>query len=201
MSAKAPNTEQESLFDRIVEVSTALFSERGVEQTSMRMIADRLGVTKAAIYYHFDSKDSLHHHIHLQLIDAVLARIEEVASSTETPDTKVRDAVAVMLEWIAEHRDEFTILLREGSMLTAPHWRDLAAKREEFRRRVQGLIAEGVEQGVFVVDDVEVAALALLGMCNWAYTWIEAGGRLPVSAVAKQFADIYVKGISGPTHH
>jgi TetR/AcrR family transcriptional regulator, cholesterol catabolism regulator len=199
MIAKAPrNTETESLFDRIVDVSIELFSEHGVEQTSMRMIADRVGVTKAAIYYHFENKDRLHHHIHLRLIDAVLARIDELAASSEDPAAKIREVVAVMLEWIAEHRDEFTILLREGNLLNAPHWRDLATKREDFRARVQGLIAEGVEQGVFVVDDIEVAALGLLGMCNWAYTWIETNGRLPVSAVAKQFADIYINGITGP---
>jgi AcrR family transcriptional regulator len=184
-----------SLYDRIVEVATELFSEHGVEATSMRMIADRLGVTKAALYYHFESKDQLHHHIHLELIDAILERVDEIAESGDDPLTKVRDVFEVMLEWIAQHRAEFTVLLREGGNLRTSHWQDLATKRTRFRKYVEGFIAEGVEQGVFAVEDVEVATLGLLGMCNWSYTWISRDGRLSVSDIATQFADIFANGI------
>ncbi|MER6394497.1 MULTISPECIES: helix-turn-helix domain-containing protein [unclassified Kitasatospora] len=48
---------------RIVAVALELFSEQGYEQTSLREIADRLGVTKAALYYHFKTKDDIVHGI------------------------------------------------------------------------------------------------------------------------------------------
>ena len=44
---------------RIQAVALELFTEQGYEKTSLREIAERLGVTKAALYYHFKSKDEI----------------------------------------------------------------------------------------------------------------------------------------------
>ena len=45
--------------DRILAVALDLFTERGYDGTSLREIAEKLDVTKAALYYHFKSKDAL----------------------------------------------------------------------------------------------------------------------------------------------
>src|SRR6204780_2119534 len=44
---------------RIQEVALEMFAEQGYERTSLREIAERLGVTKAALYYHFKSKEDI----------------------------------------------------------------------------------------------------------------------------------------------
>jgi AcrR family transcriptional regulator len=54
MSERAGDTRE-----RIKEVALELFTEQGYEQTSLREIAERLGVTKAALYYHFKSKEEI----------------------------------------------------------------------------------------------------------------------------------------------
>ncbi len=45
--------------DRILDAALALFAEKGYEATSMREIAEQLGMTKPALYYHFDSKEDI----------------------------------------------------------------------------------------------------------------------------------------------
>jgi AcrR family transcriptional regulator len=56
---------------RIKEVALDLFTEHGYEQTSLREVAERLGVTKAALYYHFKSKDEIVHSFVEDRIDAM----------------------------------------------------------------------------------------------------------------------------------
>jgi AcrR family transcriptional regulator len=58
--------------ERIKQVAIELFTEQGYEQTSLREIAERLGVTKAALYYHFKSKEEI-----------VSAFVEERVAATE----------------------------------------------------------------------------------------------------------------------
>src|SRR5271169_3138544 len=53
--------------ERILEVSLELFNEQGYDKTSLREIAERLGVTKAALYYHFERKEDLLLELHLRL--------------------------------------------------------------------------------------------------------------------------------------
>ncbi|MFI9269478.1 TetR/AcrR family transcriptional regulator [Kitasatospora sp. NPDC052896] len=74
---------------RIIAVALDLFAEQGYEKTSLREIADRLGVTKAALYYHFKTKDDIVHGI----VDSMAAPIDEaIAWGEQHPwSPKVRD--------------------------------------------------------------------------------------------------------------
>jgi len=53
--------------ERILDVALQLFNEQGYESTSLREIADRLDVTKAALYYHFARKEDILLELHLRL--------------------------------------------------------------------------------------------------------------------------------------
>jgi AcrR family transcriptional regulator len=59
---------------RIQQVALELFTEQGYEKTSLREIAERLGVTKAALYYHFKSKDDIVH----SLVEDRIHRLDEL---------------------------------------------------------------------------------------------------------------------------
>jgi TetR/AcrR family transcriptional regulator, cholesterol catabolism regulator len=186
---------KETLRERILETATSLFGERGVTSTSMREIAEALGVTKGALYYHFENKDQLHLEIHLRLITSILEQLEEIAASEATYPERIRRVVELTLRLIAEQRDAFAVLLREGGRLESSEWVELAVKRDQFRKQLEGLIRGATDTGVFQVKDVGVATLALLGMCNWSYTWIELGGQVSVEDIARQFADIFIDGV------
>jgi hypothetical protein len=49
--------------ERILEAARVLFAARGYRATSMQAIADEVGITKAALYYHFESKDEILHQL------------------------------------------------------------------------------------------------------------------------------------------
>ena len=64
--------------DRILDVALELFKEQGYDATSLREIAERLGVTKAALYYHFKSKADLLLELHLRLHDLGSDLLDEI---------------------------------------------------------------------------------------------------------------------------
>src|SRR5580704_8878228 len=53
--------------ERILDIALELFTERGYDKTSLRDIAERLGITKAALYYHFERKQDILLELHLRL--------------------------------------------------------------------------------------------------------------------------------------
>jgi AcrR family transcriptional regulator len=81
----APRTDTRS---RVQKVALELFAEQGYEKTSLREIAERLGVTKAALYYHFRSKEDIVH----SFTDDYYARIDELIEWAKArppgPDTR-----------------------------------------------------------------------------------------------------------------
>jgi AcrR family transcriptional regulator len=70
-------------------VALELFAERGYDSTSLRQIAERLGITKAAVYYHFHSKDE----ILASVIEDFLAQLDDLVSWGQAqphgPETRV----------------------------------------------------------------------------------------------------------------
>jgi AcrR family transcriptional regulator len=60
-------TESKSTRDRILDIALDLFTDQGYDQTSLREIAERLGFTKAALYYHFASKEEIFLALHERL--------------------------------------------------------------------------------------------------------------------------------------
>src|SRR5262252_8205382 len=73
---------------RIQQVAVELFTEHGYEGTSLREIAERLGVTKAALYYHFRSKEDIIASLVEDLRRQMDALIEWVKSQPKTPETR-----------------------------------------------------------------------------------------------------------------
>src|SRR5271156_5702060 len=59
--ASGSGTPRSDTRSRVQKVALELFAEQGYEKTSLREIAERLGVTKAALYYHFKSKEDIVH--------------------------------------------------------------------------------------------------------------------------------------------
>jgi AcrR family transcriptional regulator len=75
-------TERTGTRERIKQVALELFTEHGYDQTSLREIAERLGVTKAALYYHFKSKEEI---VHAFLEDRMVATAELIAWVRDQP--------------------------------------------------------------------------------------------------------------------
>ncbi|WP_405017987.1 TetR/AcrR family transcriptional regulator [Kitasatospora sp. NBC_00070] len=97
-TTQSPRTDTRA---RIIDVALELFAEQGYEKTSLREIADRLGVTKAALYYHFKTKDDIVHGIVESMaapIDQAIAWGEGRAWSPELRDELVRRFAAGMAE-------------------------------------------------------------------------------------------------------
>ncbi|WP_433360483.1 TetR/AcrR family transcriptional regulator [Actinoplanes sp. CA-142083] len=99
MHENRPGTARE----RLLAAALDLFAEHGVSGTSLQMIADRLGVTKAAVYHQFPTKDE----IVLAVIDPALERLEPIAEHAEAQrgHTARRDTVlAGVVDLVVEYR-------------------------------------------------------------------------------------------------
>src|ERR1700690_4583547 len=86
--------------ERIQSVALELFAERGYEKTSLREIAERLGVTKAALYYHFKSKEDIVHSFtddYFTEFDALVAWAREQPRSEATRQQVLDRYVGIVL--------------------------------------------------------------------------------------------------------
>jgi AcrR family transcriptional regulator len=150
-----------------------LFSERGVDATSLREIAERIGITKAALYYHYASKDALLG----ELVDPMFAELRELGDELEgrTVDAGDEAAVRAVVERFWElclrNRQVMRVLIHNPALVAraeiAPkmlHWRErvdaVLVGSDDATDRVRAVVAlGGVQDTVIVFEGEELAAV------------------------------------------
>ncbi|MFW6205493.1 MAG: TetR/AcrR family transcriptional regulator, partial [Actinomycetota bacterium] len=115
------SAEQGSTRERILEVALDLFRRHGYEGTSIRDVAERMGLTKAAVYYHFPSKESLL----ADVLTPAMTRVRRVLAETgpvTTPEQR-RRLVTALVDVAGEVGPQVVVLLSDPAV--GSHLRDL----------------------------------------------------------------------------
>ena len=106
-TAAAVPTPRTDTRSRVQKVALELFAEQGYEKTSLREIAERLGVTKAALYYHFKSKEDIVHSFtddYFAEVDALLDWAEDQPPGDQTRRAMLERYVGLVLAGSAVFR-------------------------------------------------------------------------------------------------
>jgi AcrR family transcriptional regulator len=127
---------------RILDVALDLFTEQGYDGTSLRQIAEQLGVTKAALYYHFESKEDILMALHMRLHDFgkdALVRIgQEAPVSLALWEELLDDIVGEMLG----QRKIFLMHERNQAVLEKLHREDHDAEHEDIQNQFRRVLED-----------------------------------------------------------
>ena len=124
-------------------------------------------------------------------------RAPEDRGRQRVPAVRVRELIRFSLTSVAEYRAHVTIFYQERRYLTGDLFAEVTRKRGLVEAAFAGMIADGVTRGVFRPDvDPRIATFGLVGMCAWAYQWLNVGGPLSVDEVARQFSAMVLEGLS-----
>ena len=197
--ARRPPREQVTA--SILDAAILLFATRGYEATTMQDVAAKVGMTAPALYYYFDSKQRL-------LFDVIELNMERfagnvdamLASAPGSPTEELRTFVRTHLEFQLERVDRARIynamFLGTGALLGAlsPRQRaEIKNLQTRVRDRLKAILERGMAGKEFRVRDVMVTSMGILAMGEFAAAWFEPGGRLAVSEVAEQYADLAIR--------
>jgi AcrR family transcriptional regulator len=162
----------ESTRDGILIEAAKLFAEKGFAGTALQDIADAMGLTRPAVYHHFASKDELLATLVAETSEGAAETLRQLRERADLdPTTRLREVTAALIRERTSAPERFRMLDRTESSLPA----ELATKHLAARRAVlselTAIIAEGIDAGHFRATDERLAALSVLGICNWVAWW------------------------------
>ena len=134
---RKPPTARPDTRARILDAALDVFSEHGFEGSSLQQIADRLDLTKAALYYYFRSKDELLK----ALVAPAIAGVEEILDACSgEPDTPARrkEFMKEYLDYFLRQRRLIAYISRDLATLAHPA---ISAGNEERRARMEAILA------------------------------------------------------------
>src|ERR1700733_6078129 len=203
---RTSSSRRELVMSEILEHATRLFAERGYDGTTLQDIADAIGITRPGLYNYISSKEQLLAALVSDVSENTVRIVRAVRLRTDLSSVeKLRAVVRALVLQRARAPERFRVLDRTEAALpdevAALH---LTARREVLAE-MRTVIEEGVSRGEFRPRDERLAALSVIGMCNWVAWWFPPGPGHPAEPVADQLAQnavdmlSYQEGAGSPT--
>ncbi|MCQ9154231.1 TetR/AcrR family transcriptional regulator [Acidomonas methanolica] len=181
------NTTQAARRQEILEVAAQLFATRGYKATSIRQIAEELGMMAGSLYYHIRSKETLFVEIHNRALDAAASRIFSALAPHTSPWARLEAACRELLD-IQLSPSSLTLPLMNTIRSVPPEVRNaLIKKRDEFEAIFRNIVED---LPLPPTIDRDVYRIILLRVLNTANDWYHPG-RLSREEIARQIFDIF----------
>ena len=177
----------------VIDTACELFAERGYRGTSMKDVAETLGVRASSLYNHVTSKQDMLFAIMDKAMDRALGAQEEALAGVEDVSGQLRAATESLVLDFLRNPAEVTVCNTEVRSLDPANRDAIVAKRDRYASRVRAIIAEGCRSGRFETGNPQLAAFAVLEMGNGAKSWFRPTGRYPDTYVAREYGDFALR--------
>ena len=191
------NGTQKSL-DRAQEIyllAAQLFVERGVESTSLSDIANALNITKAGLYYYFESKQELLYRIVELGLDNVKNEVLDPAREISDPEARLKFIILNHARLAAEGNHAVIIVSHEMNSLSFTQREAVLRRRREYFEFVRETLVEIRADDKLNPIDMTTATFTLFGMILWLSRWYRSSGKLSVEKVCQDVCDMALKGL------
>jgi AcrR family transcriptional regulator len=146
--------EAKSTRERILDVALDLFIEKGYDKTSLREIAEPLGFSKAALYYHFASKEDILMALHMRLHELGLDALAQMADQ-EPSVARWAELLEQLVDQMLANRKIFLLHERNQAAFEAMHREEHDAKHVDLQEQVRRVLAD---ERLSVRDRVRMSA-------------------------------------------
>jgi AcrR family transcriptional regulator len=171
------------------------FLARGFHAATTREIAERAGMSPAAVYVHWRAKHDLLFELSRIGHQAVLDVVEQALDdASDDPVERVRAFVSAFATWHAENHALARVIQYEFSKLPPQQFRRIVEIRDRFEDLMRDELAGGVAAGAFDVEDLEGTTLAVLSLCIDLARWYHPGeGHSSPQAVGELYAELVIR--------
>src|SRR6266496_1489446 len=185
--------------NRVFEAAAEVFHRKGYDNTSMSDVAAAAGLTKAGLYHHVSSKESLLFTVLDSGLDLTESSVVKPLEEISDPLERLKMMIDLHLRLVLEERNlEVTGLLHECKTLSSADQTRISRRKKEYVRMTTRLISDVLKKYDVKGVNPKVAAFALLGMLNWTYQWYSASGSNTREEIVGSFQQIFLQGILGP---
>lgn len=176
--------------DVIIKAAGHLFREKGYEGTSVRDLAEAVGLQSGSLFFHFATKEE----ILVSLLEGGLRRavaiLDRHLASASTPREKLSAILHGHLQAILdEERDAFYVVLRDWRTLSPRSRKKVIALRDEYENHITRALDELAKTGL-IPKNTRLFRLFLLGALNWTVQWYRPDGGLSIAQLADGFLEL-----------
>lgn len=176
--------------------ATELFQERGYAATSMRDMAQALGIEAASLYSHIKSKEEILQNICFRMAKKFFEAMDEAfAQEPVSVAEKLERAIVAHIKVITDDTAASAVFFSEWRHLSEPHLSEFLKMRERYEGIFYNILKEGVEKKEFIELDLKFSVLTILSALNWTHNWFRPSGKMSAEEIGRNLASVMLNGL------
>lgn len=175
-----------------------MFRERGFAASSMRDLAETVGIEAASLYNHIRSKNEILESICFDVANIFNEKIQEIESGRQSNINKIESLLRFHIEQMVDNYENVIVSDREWRHLDEPYRANFQNQRRTYRKRFAAIIEDGIVKGEIRRIDAATAVLIMLHAINGIESWHRSKVKMNADELANNMIRILIDGLRKP---
>jgi AcrR family transcriptional regulator len=180
--------------EAVLRMAIQLFLAQGYHRTTLNDVAERLNITKPALYNYFRSKEEILFACYQPGLEMIAAQLDRIVAEGGSGLDRLRKLIrayagAMMTEF------GMSLVRLDDRELSPSAFETVRTDKRKFDTAFRTFIEEGIVDGSITACDPKLAAFAIAGSLNWIGHWYEPEGEVAAAAIAQEFSRQLTEGL------
>ncbi len=181
--------------DVITEKASALFRQKGFQATSMRDIAEAIGIEAPSLYNHIHSKNEILKDVCFRIAGLFTNHLREVELSHDSSLAKIESIIRFHISMMVEEYENVYISEHEWRHLPEPLLNDFKNKRRTYRSRLAAILQKGIDKSEITEVSPTVAVFTILSAINGIEGWQRSSRKIDAGLLEENMIRILIGGL------
>lgn len=182
--------------DAIIQSAAALFRKKGFKASSMRELAEEIGVEAPSLYNHIGSKGELLQHICFKIADDFTKNLQLVEEPGHSVIQKIEQLIRFHIRIMLQEYDEVFVANHEWKHLEEPFLSEFLNQRKLYEKRMTELIKDGISKKELKDIHPHVAVLTILSAVRGIEFWQRHKKEITAKELEENMVDHLLNGLT-----
>lgn len=179
----------------ILQKAAVMFREKGFSATSMRDLAESVGIEAASLYNHIKSKNEILEAICFEVANRFNTNMDAIEASNQRSINKVETLLRFHIQQMIENYEEVYVSDREWKHLSDPYLSNFHNQRRTYRKRFASIIEEGIKKNEIKKVDAPTAVMIVLHAVSGIESWHRSKTKMNAQELEDNMVTIMVDGL------
>jgi TetR/AcrR family transcriptional regulator, cholesterol catabolism regulator len=180
----------------ILEEASKLFALNGFNETNLKEVADQLGCTRQALYYHFTNKDEIVQELIEMAFTALSVEVVPLLHADLPPIERLERVLREHVRLNLSRKAIYSVYLNRRQVLPTEHFEDVNHRERAYIDEMARVVAQWQRETGKTEPSPMMLTLLALGLCNSTLSWFRPEGPESVDEVAARVAHFAIHGLT-----
>ena len=181
--------------DLIIRRAAAMFREKGFPATSMRDLAESVGIEAASLYNHIQSKSEILQEIIFHIANDCNVHLDSIDIPSLNNIQKIESLIRFHVQMMLNRFDDYYVMINEWIHLPEPYYTNFTAQRRNYVQKMEAIIADGVARKEMKPVLPYVAMLTILSSVRGFEFWHRSSKNIPAQIMEDNMVSHLIGGL------